>query len=107
MDAGHRALERAGEPLGELRRLALVAQFGEHGELVAAEAGERLRDVERLVEPRRDLDQHLVADRVPVGVVDGAEAVQAEQEDGDARPRGPRERLFEPLLEQEPVRQAR
>ena len=57
------ASERAGEPGGELRGLALVLALREHGELVAADARERLGDVEHLVQTRGDLDQDVVARR--------------------------------------------
>ena len=50
-----RRLERVAQALAERRRLALGVELGEHRELVAAEAGERLVDVEHRLQARRDL----------------------------------------------------
>ena len=97
--------QRQPEPLGERRRLALVLELGEHRELVAAEARQRLRDVELLLQALGDLAQHVVARAVSVRVVDRAEAVEADQEHREAAAQRPRERLFEPFLEQAPVRE--
>ena len=104
-EAVDRRRERLREALGERGGGALVLALGEHGELVAAEARERLGDVEHAVQARGDLDQHVVARLVAERVVDGAEAVQADQQDGDARAQRPRQRLLEPLLEEQPVRE--
>jgi hypothetical protein len=97
------ALHEVGVAVARLDRdadrggLTLVLELGEDGELVASEAHERLRDVELRLQAGGDLHQHLVPHGVAVRVVDGAEAVQAEQQHHEALPRGPRRRLLEPL----------
>ena len=106
VDSGHRGLERLREPLGERRRLALVAHSASTANSSPPKRASGWDGVERLSQPRRDLDQHLVADRVPVRVVDRPEAVQP---DAAARRHGrvrSCQRLLQPLLEEEPVRQA-
>ena len=56
-------------------------QAGEqHGELVAAEAGQRVAAAHRVAQPRRDLDEQLVAVVVAERVVDLLEAVEVDQQ---------------------------
>ena len=82
--AGGRRGEREGEALtdaagGEIEVVALELA-AEHGELVAAEAGRHVAGSHRAAEGLRDRDQHGIADRVPVGVVDLLEAVEVEEQ---------------------------
>ena len=82
------------------------SQLGQHGELVAAEARERLRDVELAAAGGAATSISTSSPAgVAVRVVDGAEAVEAEQHHRDAAAHRPGERLLEALLEEQPVRQ--
>ena len=58
----------------------------EHGELVAAEPGEHLTAADAPTKAFRDLDQHLVAQSVPEGVVDLLEPVEVQEQEGERRP---------------------
>ena len=82
----------------------------QHGELVAAEARDGVAGAQRATQPARDGDQQLVADVVAERVVDELEAVEVEEQDGDAaRPGrarcGAADRLVEAVEEQHAVRQ--
>ena len=61
--------------LGDLLRAAL----DEHDELVAAEAADRVGLAQHVGDPRRDVAQQLVADRVAERVVDALEAVEVDE----------------------------
>ena len=79
------------------------------GELVAAEAGERVGPAKQLLEPaRHELDQ-LVAGLVAIGVVDVLEAVEVEEHHREpaAGALDAGKLLVEPFPEQEAVRQPR
>ncbi|MCD8514749.1 MAG: hypothetical protein LRY31_01655, partial [Burkholderiaceae bacterium] len=52
-----------------------------HHKLVAAQAGRGIALSAMLCQPLTDGHQHLIADVVTMGVVDGLEAVQIEQDD--------------------------
>jgi len=81
-------LQRGGDPLGDADRLAGVAQVLEqHGELVAAEAGDGVGRADAGAEPAGDGDEELVADLVAEAVVDDLEPVEVEEEDADGRRR--------------------
>ena len=79
------------------------------GELVAADARDRVDAPEAAAEALGHLDQQLVAVVVPEVVVDQLEPVEVEEEHrGELSPaRGALERLLEPVHEQHPVRQSR
>ena len=104
--------ERAGEhrrdPLGHLDRVVLAADVLEqHPELVAAEPGDGVACAHRLLQPRRDGGEQLVADVVAEAVVDQLEVVEVEEQDrGHERLRRAAERVLEPVEEQHAVRQA-
>ena len=53
----------------------------QHRELVAAQPGDHAGLTDRLDEPLGDLDQHGVGDLAAVGVVDGTEAVDVDQQE--------------------------
>ena len=68
-----RLLERLEQALGDQLRARLQRELlGDHDELVAAEAPERVGLAHDAVEPRRDRPQQLVADAVPERVVDAS-----------------------------------
>ena len=93
---------------GDLDRPALARQaFAEHGELVAAQARERVAGGEQRREPLGELGQQLVAALVAVAVVDDLEAVEVEPEHrgGAAVAGGQRERVVDAVDEQRAVRQ--
>ena len=80
--------ERLGDPLGDPGRAALAADvLGQDRELVAAEAGDRVARAQRLLEPRGDRREQLVAGRVAEAVVDELELVEVEEEHRDRGPR--------------------
>ena len=78
-------------------------------ELVAAEPGDRVARSDHALELPRDLDEQLVAGVVAQTVVDVLEPVEIEERDTDGRfgAATPRDRLPEPVEEEQPVRQAR
>ena len=63
----------------------VVHAFEQDGELVAAEAGDRIGRADRDPQPACDLLQHLVSGRVAEAVVDGLEVVQIDEDDSDVR----------------------
>ena len=74
------------------RRSARRSQLGvgvdspeQDGELLAAPPRQRLVGCELLVQPPRELDEHGVADRVPVRVVDLLEVIGVQQQERAAR----------------------
>ena len=101
-----RLAQAAGDQLrvGELRDL-----FGEHHELVAADAPERVAVAHDLIEPRGDRLQQLVADRVSERVVDRGEVVEVDHQRGDrrAQPLGAGQHLLAAVEDQRTVGQAR
>jgi len=74
----------------------------QHGELVAAEAGDEAPVAHRARDARADLRQQPVARRVAQRVVELLEAVEVEQQEGEP---APGDRLPDPLLEEPAVRQ--
>ena len=83
-----RQAERLEQPLGHRDGVLLVAEvLAEHGELVAAEAGDRLLAAQRVLQPLRHGEDQLVAGRVPEAVVDHLEAVEVEEEHRDVASR--------------------
>ena len=72
------------QPLRGPRGVAGLAQLlEEHGELVAPQAGDRVRRAQAVREPLGDRDQETVAGAVPEAVVDGLEAVEVAEQHGD------------------------
>ena len=84
--------------------------FEQDGELVAAQPGDGVAGAQARLEPPRDRDQQLVADQVAEAVVDDLEAVEVEEEDGEAACSGCRRaramRLAQAVHEQRAVGQA-
>ena len=101
--------EQLEDPLRGVRgRLALGDVLEQHGELVAAEARRDVGAADAVVEPARELDEHLVAGGVAERVVDGLEVVEVE-EDHRRRARlapGARDRLADLLGEHRAVRES-
>ena len=71
-------VERAHEPLGQPLAVLQREAGEEDGELVAAEAGERVVGAQGAAEPAADLLQEPVAVGVAEGVVDGLEVVEVD-----------------------------
>ena len=68
--------DRPADPLGDLERLLVVGLGQEDGELLAAEASRDVVVAELLPKDLGHPRQHLVADKVPVRVVDLAQQVE-------------------------------
>ena len=89
--------------------VVLVDVLEQDDELVAAEARRGVGGADARGEPGGGLAQQLVARGVPEGVVDVLEHVEVDEQDG--RPGlpalGARERMLEPIDEQQPVRKTR
>ena len=80
-----RRAERGAHAPGGHRRLRLVLDAAaQHGELVAAEAGDHVAVADGAAQPLRDLDQQAVAGLVAEAVVDDLEVVEVEEQHGDA-----------------------
>ena len=74
------------DPLGDAGGVRLAVDLLEqHGELVAAQARERVARSHAAFEPPRDADQQLVARLVAEAVVDRLEAIEIEVEHGEQR----------------------
>ena len=102
--------ERLEDPLGGVGRLlAVLDVLEQHRELVAAEARGGVGAADALVEPARDLDQHLVAGRVAEAVVDRLEVVEVEEDHGEPALLAPaaRDRVAYALGEQRAVGESR
>ena len=79
-----RLVQRAGKPLRQPLRVLVALGAGlQHDELVAAEARDHVAGPDDGLEPRRDLLEQLVADRMAERVVDRLEPVEVDQVDGD------------------------
>ena len=101
--------QRLRDPLGDPGRAALVPDvLGEHGELVAAEARDRVSGAQRLLDPGGHGGEQLVAGGVAEAVVDELELVEVEEEHRDRglAPAGDREGVLEPVEEEVAVGQA-
>ena len=106
----HPHLQRARDGLGDALRIADAAAGHQDGELVAADAGDAVvRAANHRPQPRRDLAQQHVADRMAERFVDVPEVIEIEDQHGDgrARARAGGDRLIEAIGEQHPRRQAR
>src|SRR3712207_5546303 len=78
------ALHLLDDPVGDGLDLVLAGHVLEqHGELVAAEPGRRVRDAEAVQEPAGHAGEELVAGGVAEAVVDPLEVVEVEEQDGD------------------------
>ena len=106
-----RADDRREKTLGDLDRLLprrLARQvLAQHGELVTAEPGDGVAGPDHRLELARHRDEQLVAGVVTQAVVDVLEPVEVEEGDANRRlrPPAPRDRLTEPVEEQQTVRQ--
>ena len=101
--------ERAHEPLRDAQRVRLVADaLAQHGELVAAEAGDHVVRAQHGAQARADRPQQLVAGVVAERVVEHLQVVDVEEEQGEAAALGvgARDRLAEALHQQRAVREA-
>ncbi len=100
------ALDDAQRKRGRPLRTGHVA--GQDGEFVSAQARHQIAVADSPQQARADVDQHLVADRVAVDVVDLLEAVEVEQQDRMGLGRGGNlaERGFQAVVELPSVRQA-
>jgi hypothetical protein len=105
-----RTLQLLEHALGVADRLSHVDEaLEQESELVAAQARHRVDHPHRAPEPHREGDQQLVAEPVPEAVVDDLEAVEVEEEQGEAgarRPPAALQRHLQPVDEQRPVGQA-
>ena len=105
-----RGRERAMDALRDGDRLFVGGDaFHQQGEFVAAQPRHGVAGAAAALQAARDLDEELVAGAVPEAVVDQLEAVEVEEENGEAgglAPLCPRERHLQPVLEQRAVRQA-
>ena len=82
-----------------------VDLVADHDELVAAEAGHGVAGPHGRAQALPDLDQHVVARRVAVAVVDLLEVVDVDEEHAGRHLRalGPGERMLEPVAQQRAV----
>ena len=81
--------------------------FAEHGELVAAQPGDRVARTDDALQPDRHGAQQAVAPFVPEGVVDRLEVVEVEEQDSDRLVGAPQlvERHLQAIHEEVPVGQ--
>ncbi|HEY3726388.1 MAG TPA: hypothetical protein VGL51_04385 [Solirubrobacteraceae bacterium] len=101
-----RTLQRGPDPLYQRRHVLWLGQVAEQqGELVAAQAGDRVRGPDGTTKPDSDLGQQLVAGGVAEGVVDLLEAVEVHQHHGQPGQvaLGLCDGVLDALLEQDPV----
>ena len=91
-----------GQPYRQPQRVGLLDVRQQQDELVAAVPEERVHRPDRALDPVGELAQYLVATLVAVGVVDGLEEVDVEEEDGATGTVAvrPRQRVGEHRLEQ-------
>ena len=75
--------ELGGDPLGEPHRAPEIARRHDDRELLTADAAHHVRRPHRRAQDVCDPEQQLVADAVPVHVVDALEVVQVEHHEGD------------------------
>src|ERR1039458_4034175 len=103
-----RMLERLEQALGDqLRSCRQRELLGDHDELVAAEAPQRIGVAYHALEPRGDRAQEFVADTVTERVVDRLEVVEIDEQ---RRHRGlaatrAREHLLDTVQDQRPIRE--
>ena len=95
-----------GDQLGTGRQRELL---GDHDELVAAEAPQRIDVAHHALEPRGDSPQQLIADAVAERVVDALEVVDVDEQRRHRRlvAGGAREHLLDAIQDQRSVRQPR
>ena len=104
-----RLLQGVVQALGDLPGTGDVRARQEDGELVAAHPGDRVPGAQRRAQPRADLLEQEVAVGVAHGVVDLLEPVEVDDQHRQRLllPLGAEQRLLEPVVEEDPVRQAR
>ncbi len=105
-----RPLQRLDDPRRDLDDLVAAGQvFEQHGELVAAEARDRVAVAGRLDQALGAAVQHAVAGRMAIGVIDALEVVEVHEQDRDATPVAPADgdRVLEAVPEQRAVGQQR
>ena len=101
-----RLRERLDHALGDQPRRGLVAFLAQHGELVAAEARQRVALAQAALQPAGHLHQHLVAGGVAEAVVDRFEGVEVDVDNPEAAALAPRRGDPDAVREQHPVGQA-
>ena len=101
--------DRAAHVVGDLPRLVERAADQQQAELVAAEAGDRIRVANRFAQQLRDFAQHAVPGEMTAGVVDDLEAIEIEVTQHVRRVATSRafDRFIEAALELAPVHEAR
>ena len=100
------------DSLGDARGVRFGANVVEQdGELVTAEARQRIAGAKAALEPPRRRDQELVTDLVPEAVVDRLEAIEIEVEHREQRiaqrAPGALKQVLQPVEEQRAVREIR
>src|SRR5262245_23766857 len=101
--------EGGDQPVGDTLQGPMVGgRAGDHRKLVAADTGDQIVAAQRAAEPLRHGPNELVAGRVAERVVDVLEVIEVDIEygRGGAALAHPRDRLFQPLAEEDPVGQA-
>ena len=83
-DAGLHAGDAGADAIDDVRRLVHAGVVEDQGELVAAEAEGAVRAAQRRAQHLADRLERLVAGEVPVGVVEGLEAVDVEDHEREA-----------------------
>ncbi len=114
------ALTISGRRIGDERMLEVVEHLARgklraidvggrqhHRELIAAEPRDRIGRAQRVAQARRHFLQHLIAGVMPERVVDLLEAIEIEQQHGEALVIAMRaqDRLLQPIEEQRAVGQ--
>ncbi len=96
------------QPIGDLERGVGRLALDEHGELVAAQSGDRVGPADDGTQAAADLLQHAVAGGVAEAVVDGLEVVEvdAQHRRAGGRRLGDFQRLADALAVQGPVAEA-
>ncbi len=89
------------------RRVAVAHLFQDHHEFIAGQPRHRVGAAHRLPEAPRELDQHRVAAGMAEAVVDGLEAVDVQEQQGQRRAGAPgaRQHPRQRLAQRQPVRQ--
>jgi hypothetical protein len=101
-----RRAERVQNAIGDLSCICHLV-VDQHGELVAAEARDRIRRAEAVAQPRGNLDEKPVTGGVTEPVVDGLEIVEIDEQDRRRRSSAKRalQGVLDAVTEQDPVRQ--
>src|SRR5581483_8628958 len=95
-------------PGDTLQQIDVRARCVDDGEFIAAEPSHEIVTAEDFVEPKRDVADQFVADRMPECIVDVLEMVEVDVENGPGAASGANllDCGFKALAEKHPVRQA-